>query len=123
MAKAFSTAYHNVDMRRKLLRITESAISWIQRRCPHIAEINVYMVEPAKGGTPNENGEAAGTTGSVLRKMMTTDKKGQALPITEVVRLERKDNLFRYLSVLHFFQVLALLYTCSGIGFIAYLFR
>ena len=58
------------------------------------------MVEPAKGGTPNENGETGGSTGAVLRKMMTTDKKGQALPITEIVRLERKDNLFRFVFCL-----------------------
>ncbi|XP_035826955.1 EF-hand calcium-binding domain-containing protein 5 [Aplysia californica] len=85
VAKCFSIAYHNVDVRRKLLRITESAISWIQRRCPHISEITVYVVEPStKAG-----GEA------VLRKMISTDQKGQAVQITEVVRLERKDNLFR----------------------------
>ena len=30
VAQSFSVAYHNVDVRRKLLRITESAISWIQ---------------------------------------------------------------------------------------------
>ena len=47
VAKSFSIAYHNVDIRRKLLRITESAISWIQRRCPHISEISVFLVEPS----------------------------------------------------------------------------
>jgi len=68
-----------------LLRITESAISWIQRRCPHISEITVYIVEPSTktGGEP------------VLRKMICTDQKGQAVQVQEVIRLERKDNLFR----------------------------
>ena len=85
VAKSFSIAYHNVDVRRKLLRITESAISWIQRRCPHISEITVYIVEPntKSGGEP------------VLRKMICTDQKGQAVQVQEVIRLERKDNLFR----------------------------
>lgn len=85
VAKSFSIAYHNVDIRRKLLRITESAISWIQRRCPHISEISVFLVEPSTktGGEP------------LLRKMIHTDQKGQAVQIPEIIRLERKDNLFR----------------------------
>ena len=84
VAQTFSTAYHMVDMRRKLLRITESAISWIKRRSPHVAEIMVYLVEPGK----NED--------FVLRRMMTTDNKGFPIHAKDPpVRLERKDNLFR----------------------------
>ncbi|KAK7087977.1 EF-hand calcium-binding domain-containing protein 5-like isoform X3 [Littorina saxatilis] len=85
VAQMFSTAYHLVDMRRKLLRITESAISWIKRRSPHVSEIMVYMVEPAKQGPD-----------FVLRRMMTTDNKGFPIHAKDPpVRLERKDNLFR----------------------------
>ncbi|KAL8619155.1 hypothetical protein ACOMHN_019427 [Nucella lapillus] len=84
VAQTFATAYHLVDMRRKLLRITESAISWIKRRSPHVAEIMVYMVEPGNGDD------------FVLRRMMTTDSKGFPVHMEDPpVRLERKDNLFR----------------------------
>ena len=84
VAQTFSNAYHLVDMRRKLLRITESAISWIKRRSPHVVEIMVYLVEPGK----NED--------FVLRRMMTTDSKGFPIHAKDPpVRLERKDNLFR----------------------------
>ncbi|KAH9514573.1 EF-hand calcium-binding domain-containing protein 5 [Bulinus truncatus] len=84
VAKAFSIAYHSVEMRRKLSRVAESAISWLNRRCPHITEIVIYLVEP--NVTPNRD--------PVLRKMMVA-KKGSTVPVTEVIRLERKDNLFR----------------------------
>ncbi|XP_076472921.1 EF-hand calcium-binding domain-containing protein 5-like [Babylonia areolata] len=84
VAQTFSDAYHLVDMRRKLLRITESAISWMKRRSPNVREIMVYMVEPGKGDD------------FVLRRMMTTDNKGFPVHMKDPpVRLERKDNLFR----------------------------
>ncbi|XP_060077280.1 EF-hand calcium-binding domain-containing protein 5-like [Ylistrum balloti] len=84
VAKAFSIAYHHVDMSKKLLRITESAVSWIHRRSPHVHEITTYMVEPE--GQEKDY---------VLRKMMTTDVKGNVVNMTNPPRLERKDNLFR----------------------------
>ncbi|XP_055862076.1 EF-hand calcium-binding domain-containing protein 5-like isoform X4 [Biomphalaria glabrata] len=84
VAKAFSIAYHTVEMKRKLLRVADSAISWMNRRCPHITEIIIYLVEPNL--LPNRD--------PVLRKMMVA-KKGPGVHVTEVVRLERKDNLFR----------------------------
>ena len=46
IAKAFSIAYHHVDVRLKTMRISESAISWIHRRSPNVHEITVYMMEP-----------------------------------------------------------------------------
>ncbi|XP_021357900.1 EF-hand calcium-binding domain-containing protein 5-like isoform X2 [Mizuhopecten yessoensis] len=84
VAKSFSIAYHHVDMSKKLLRITESAVSWIHRRSPHVHEITTYMVEPE--GQEKDY---------VLRKMMTTDAKGNVINMTNPPRLERKDNLFR----------------------------
>ncbi|CAL1545028.1 unnamed protein product [Lymnaea stagnalis] len=85
VAKAFSIAYHQVEMRRKLLRVAESALLWMSKRCPHITDIAVYLVEPNQmpDGDP------------VLRKMMVSDKKSPCIYLTEVVRLERKNNLFR----------------------------
>ncbi|KAK6184453.1 hypothetical protein SNE40_006921 [Patella caerulea] len=84
IAKAFSIAYHHVDMRRKLLRITESAVSWIQRRSPHVREVVEYMAEPDSKGMDY-----------VLRKMLTTVPKGPPEYCAKPPRLERKDNLFR----------------------------
>ncbi|XP_076106684.1 EF-hand calcium-binding domain-containing protein 5-like isoform X2 [Mytilus galloprovincialis] len=85
VAKAFSIAYHHIDMRKKLLRITESAVSWIHRRNPHVHEISTYMVEP--DGKEKQD--------YVLRKMMNTDAKGNVQNLINPPRLERKDNLFR----------------------------
>ncbi|XP_061198167.1 EF-hand calcium-binding domain-containing protein 5-like isoform X1 [Saccostrea echinata] len=84
VAKSFSISYHNIDMKKKLLRITESAVSWIHRRSPHVQEIVTYMVEP---GT--DQGDY------ILRKMMITDEKGNVQNLLSPPRLERKDNLFR----------------------------
>lgn len=84
VAKAFSIAYHHVDVRQKTMRISESAISWIHRRSHSIHEITVYMVEPDGKGADY-----------VLRRMMVTDEKGMAQVKTRPDKLERKDNLFR----------------------------
>lgn len=84
IAKAFSIAYHHVDVRQKTMRISESAISWIHRRSPNINEITIYMVEPDGKGQDY-----------VLRKMMVTDEKGMAQVKSKPDKLERKDNLFR----------------------------
>ncbi|XP_071486075.1 EF-hand calcium-binding domain-containing protein 5-like [Diadema antillarum] len=84
VAKAFATAYQYVDVRRKTLRIAESAVSWIHRRSPHVLEINVFMVEPDDK-----------IDDFVLRKMITTDRKGTITVHDRPPRLERKENLFR----------------------------
>ncbi|XP_066268695.1 EF-hand calcium-binding domain-containing protein 5-like isoform X2 [Branchiostoma lanceolatum] len=46
IAKAFSVAFHYIDIRRKILRIAESAVHWIHRRSVNVKQIDVYMVEP-----------------------------------------------------------------------------
>ncbi|XP_071848550.1 EF-hand calcium-binding domain-containing protein 5-like isoform X3 [Apostichopus japonicus] len=84
VGKAFSQAYQYVDVRRKTLRITESAIAWIHRRSPHVEEISIYIVEP------DERMED-----SVLRKMMQSNRSGHITIIDAPVRLDRKENLFR----------------------------
>ncbi|XP_046544063.1 LOW QUALITY PROTEIN: EF-hand calcium-binding domain-containing protein 5-like [Haliotis rubra] len=77
---AFSVCASCVDMR----IITESAVSWIQRRSPHVTEVVFYMVEPDGKGQDY-----------VLRKMMMTDNRGNPVQPENPARLERKDNLFR----------------------------
>ncbi|XP_030847375.1 EF-hand calcium-binding domain-containing protein 5 isoform X5 [Strongylocentrotus purpuratus] len=84
VAKSFSTAYQYVEVRRKTLRIAESAVSWIHRRSPHVQEINVFLVEPDDK-----------IDDFVLRRMITTDKKGTITVHERPSRLERKENLFR----------------------------
>ncbi|XP_064653184.1 EF-hand calcium-binding domain-containing protein 5-like isoform X4 [Lineus longissimus] len=85
IAKAFSIAYHHVDIRRKTLRIVESAVSWMHRRCPNIHDIVFYMVEPDNKASDY-----------VLRKMLQTDEKGHPKIAATPPRLERKDNLFSH---------------------------
>ncbi|XP_059150410.1 EF-hand calcium-binding domain-containing protein 5-like isoform X2 [Physella acuta] len=85
VAKAFSIAFHAVELRRKLVRVFECASAWIARRCKYISEIDVYLVEP--------NMKPEGDP--VLRKLLVIDKKGNVSQLTETHRLERKDNLFR----------------------------
>ncbi|XP_033627840.1 EF-hand calcium-binding domain-containing protein 5-like isoform X1 [Asterias rubens] len=84
VAKSFSAAHQYVDIRKKTLRITESALAWIHRRSPSVLEINVYIVEP------DEQIEDI-----VLRRMMTTDRNGNITVHENPSRLERKENLFR----------------------------
>ena len=50
VAKAFSIAYHHVDIRIKTMRICESAVSWIVRRSQNVHQITVYMMEPNEKG-------------------------------------------------------------------------
>ncbi|XP_039261348.2 EF-hand calcium-binding domain-containing protein 5-like isoform X2 [Styela clava] len=86
VAKAFSSAFHHVDLKRKLLRIIDSAMSWIHSRAPLITNLTVYFVEP----DPKSN------SGNVLRKMMFADNfKGVTHTYNKPARLYRKDNLFR----------------------------
>ena len=91
VAKAFSIAYHQVDVRQKTMRISESAVSWIHRRSPHVHDITVYMVEPDKQGADY-----------ILRKMMVTGHKGNTSKSKNPPRLERKDNLFRWIFAINF---------------------
>ena len=98
VAKAFSIAYHKVDSKRKTLRITESAISWICRRSESVHEINVYLVEP---DGKNED--------YVLRRMMLAQGEKEVKSFDMPSRLKRKENLFRWVnstSILSFLMVL-----------------
>ncbi|CAG5133584.1 unnamed protein product, partial [Candidula unifasciata] len=85
VAKAFSIAYHYVEKKRKFVHVLERAMPWFHCRCPHVVEITVYFIEP----------NSKDTNDYVLRKIMVMDNNGQAAHVTELVRLERKDNLFR----------------------------
>lgn len=63
ISKSFSAAFHHVDLRRKLLRIIDSAMAWIHSRAPQITSITIYFVEP----------DPKILAGHVLRKMMFAD--------------------------------------------------
>ena len=63
IAKSFSNAFHHVDLRKKLLRIVDAAMSWVHSRAPRVHNIVVYFVEP----------DPKGQAGHVLRKMVTAD--------------------------------------------------
>nr|XP_026695158.1 EF-hand calcium-binding domain-containing protein 5-like [Ciona intestinalis] len=86
VAKTFSNAFHHVDLRRKLLRIIDAAMSWVHSRAPRVRTIVVYFVEP----------DPKSQAGHVLRKMMTADNNtGVTITHSRPTRLYRKDNLFR----------------------------
>ena len=70
VAKAFSIAYHQVDVRQKTMQISESAVSWIHRRSPHVHEITLYMVEPDNKGKPRN------CSGKVVRELINNQSKG-----------------------------------------------
>ena len=63
IAKTFSNSFHHVDLRRKLLRIIDAAMSWVHSRAPRVRTIIIYFVEP----------DPKSQVGHVLRKMMTAD--------------------------------------------------
>ncbi|XP_074642778.1 EF-hand calcium-binding domain-containing protein 5-like [Tubulanus polymorphus] len=84
VAKSFGQAFKHVDIRKKMLRIVESALTWIKHRSPSVNEVMFYMVEP--------DGKS---TDYVLRRMTVSDEKGNTIQFANPERLERKDNLFR----------------------------
>ncbi|CAK8684544.1 EF-hand calcium-binding domain-containing protein 5-like isoform X3 [Clavelina lepadiformis] len=86
IAKTFSNSFHHVDLRRKLLRIIDAAMSWVHSRAPRVRTIIIYFVEP----------DPKSQVGHVLRKMMTADNNtGVTITHARPLRLYRKDNLFR----------------------------
>ncbi|KAK3751766.1 hypothetical protein QZH41_013234, partial [Actinostola sp. cb2023] len=84
-AKALSQAIQFIDIRKKTIRVAESAVKWILRRSQNVQNVNVYLVEP--GVRPVD--------GLVVRRMMVLGHNGDVQRFNNPPRLNRKDNLFR----------------------------
>ncbi|WAR02132.1 LOW QUALITY PROTEIN: EFCB5-like protein [Mya arenaria] len=78
VSKSFSIAYHSIDLRKKLLRITESAVSWIHRRSPHVKEIVCYIVEPDEERLCPEENDDDGQAGDYLFKAVDNSESVSA---------------------------------------------
>ena len=74
--------YHWIETRRKLLTVSQSALSWVHRRCPQVSQSALYIVEPSLD-----------TQTCALRCMLTTS--GPSNQSTTSSLLTREDNIFR----------------------------
>ncbi|XP_043910408.1 EF-hand calcium-binding domain-containing protein 5 isoform X2 [Protopterus annectens] len=84
VSKTFGIAYAHVQGRRNILRVINSAMTWIHYRAPSIKTITTYMMEPATDKAAKY----------VLRKMMTSNKELTEMHSPPAI-LRRNDNLFR----------------------------
>uniref|UniRef100_H3B4N1 EF-hand calcium binding domain 5 n=1 Tax=Latimeria chalumnae TaxID=7897 RepID=H3B4N1_LATCH len=86
VSEMFSIAYRHVQIRKNILRLVTSAMSWIHNRAPNITSASTYLMEPA----------VRKEAGYVLRKMMTTDNNTGVSEIhPSPITLRRADNIFR----------------------------
>lgn len=86
VAKAFSIAYHLVNVRQKMIQMSEHALDWIAHRCLHIRESSLFLVETDRQ-----------TMDIILRQMMSTgnQNKDNVIIYSNPPSLDRKDNFFR----------------------------
>ena len=78
--------YHWINARQQLLKVSQSALSWVHRRCPQVTQADVYIVEP-----PKEEEESTYT----LRCMLTTTGADTESKKPHKELLRRHQNLFR----------------------------
>ncbi len=76
--------YHWIEARRKLLTVSQSALSWVHRRCPQVSQAVLYTVEPS---TDTQQG------GCALRCMLTTSGPNTQSKTSQLLTPE--DNIFR----------------------------
>ena len=84
VAKAFSIAYHMVNLLQKMLFVFESALQWIPQRCQSIHQGNVYYVENDRT-----------LKDFVLRLMMSTQSQKKIKIYANPPLLLRKNNLYQ----------------------------
>ncbi|XP_059685498.1 EF-hand calcium-binding domain-containing protein 5 [Gavia stellata] len=85
VSQAFSKAYHYVCRLENFLQMTVTALDWLYPRAPSIRTVITYLVEPGKDKTCDY----------ALRKVITTDNRGQKEIHSSPVLLLRKENLLR----------------------------
>ena len=77
--------FHWIEARQKLLTVSQSALSWVHRRCPQVTQSVIYIVEPCLD-SPSKCSYA-------LRCMLITSGPNDQSHTSKL--LTREDNIFR----------------------------
>lgn len=77
--------FHWIEARQKLLTVSQSALSWVHRRCPQLTESAMYIVEPSCDSTSKCSYN--------LRCMLTTSGPNTQSPSSKL--LVHEDNVFQ----------------------------
>ncbi|NWU97283.1 EFCB5 protein, partial [Upupa epops] len=85
VSHAFSKAYHYICTLEDVLQMAVTALDWLYPRAFSIRSVTMYLVEPDKDKTWDY----------ALRKMITTDNRGQKEIHSSPDLLFRKENLLR----------------------------
>ena len=77
--------FHWIEARQKLLTVSQSALSWVHRRCPQVTQSVMYIVEPCL--------DSSSKCSYALRCMLITSGPNDQSHTSKL--LTREDNIFR----------------------------
>ncbi|XP_066492542.1 EF-hand calcium-binding domain-containing protein 5 [Tiliqua scincoides] len=85
VANTFSIAYHYIRTQENIMQVIITAVGWLSTRAPSLHSITTYFMEPGEERMRDYT----------LRKVMTSERKGQTEihPLGPVI--SRKENIFR----------------------------
>ena len=91
VCRGFSIAFHAITLRKQLVAMSQAAMAWMYYRSQALVESNLFLVEKGpQMAKVNKTGARY-----VLRKILTTNAKGDITVHEKPVRLTRKESLFR----------------------------